>query len=138
MNEFVQDFSARFIRTNESIPVDVKPPPGATKLHYAEAFDSEFTLLLRYIISTSLENMMRDAIVVEVNLSSSNKTKQIGDNRRVKEESQASSSQSNTDAKMDLMMKDMERLIDSLYVDDKGQIENRKRKKPQVINPNFR
>ena len=47
MNEYVQDFSARFMRTCESIPTDVKPPPGAAKLHYADAFDSEFTLLLR-------------------------------------------------------------------------------------------
>ena len=58
MNEYVQDFYARFMRTYESIPVDVKPPPGAAKLHYADAFDREFTLLLRERRSTSLENMM--------------------------------------------------------------------------------
>ena len=92
MNESIQDFSARFMRTYESILADVKPPPGAAKLHYADAFDSEFTLLLREIRSTSLENMMQDAIEVEVNLSTSNKTKQRGDNRRIKEEAQASTS----------------------------------------------
>jgi len=64
MNESVQDFSTRFMRTYESIPVYVKPPLGATKLHYADAFDSEFTLLLREIRSTSLENMMDDSIEV--------------------------------------------------------------------------
>ena len=53
-NESVQDFSARFMRTYESIPADVKTPPGAAKLHYADAFDSEFTLLLRERRSTSL------------------------------------------------------------------------------------
>ena len=56
--------------------------------------------------------MMEDAIEVEVNLSSSNKTKQRGDNRRVKEEAQVSTSQSSTNAKMDLMMKAMERITD--------------------------
>lgn len=111
MNEFVQHFFDRFMRTHESIPADVKPPPVATKLHYADAFDSEFTLLLRERRSTSLENMMQDAIEVEVNLSTSNKTKERGDNRRVKEESQVSTSQSSTYAKMDLMMKAMERII---------------------------
>ena len=60
------------------------------KLHYVDALDSEFTLLLRERRSTSLENMMQDAIEVEVNLSASNKTKQRGDSRRVKEEAQAS------------------------------------------------
>ena len=75
MNEFVEDFFARFMRTYESIPTDVKPPPGAAKLHYANAFDNEFTLLLREIIFASLENMMDDAIAVEVNLLASNKKK---------------------------------------------------------------
>ena len=42
------------MRTYESIPTDVKPPLGVAKLHYAYAFDSEFTLLLRERISTSL------------------------------------------------------------------------------------
>ena len=65
--------------------------------------------------------MMQDAIEVEVNLSTFNKTKQRGDSRRVKEEAQAS------DAKMDLMMKAMERFIDRLYVDDWGQTANRER-----------
>lgn len=101
MNESVQDFYTRFMRTYESIPADVKPPPGAAKLHYAYAFDSEFTLLLRERRSTSLENVMQDTIEVDVNLSASNKTKQGGESRRVKEEAQASTSQSNTDAKMD-------------------------------------
>ena len=86
MNEYVQDFSPRFMRTYESIPVDVTPPLGASKLHYADAFDHEFALLMRERRSTSLENMMQDGIEVEVNLSTSNKTKQRRDNRRVKEE----------------------------------------------------
>ena len=138
MNESVQDFSARFMRTYESILANVKPPPWASKLHYVDAFDSEFTLLLREIRSTSLENMMQDSIEVEDNLSTSNKTKQRGDNRRVKEEAQTSTSQSSTYAKMDLMMKSMEIFIDRLYVDDRGQNVNRERNEPQIRNPNFK
>ena len=118
MNESVQDFSARFMRTYESIPANVKPSPGAAKLHYADAFDSEFTSLLRERRSTSLENMMQDAIEVEVNLSASNKPKQRGENRRVKEETQASTSQSRIDVKMYLMMKSMEMLIERSYICD--------------------
>ena len=92
VSESVQDFSTRFMRTYESIPAYVKPPPWATKLHYADAFDSEFILLLRERRSSSLEDMMDDAIEIEVKLLASNKTKKISENRRVKEEAQASTS----------------------------------------------
>ena len=62
----MQDFSCRFKKTYDAIPTDVKPPPGAAKLHYADAFSSEFTLLLRERRSVSLEDMMDDATKVEV------------------------------------------------------------------------
>ena len=137
-NESVQHFSSGFIRTYESIPTDVKPSPRATKLHYANSFVSEFTLLLRERRSTSLENMMEDVIEVEVNLLASNKTKQKGESRRVKEYAQASTSKSSTDAKMKLMMKSMERLIDRLSIYYRGQTVNRERNEPQIKNSNFR
>ena len=71
----MQDFSTRFMRTYDAIPADVKPPLGATKLHYVDAFSSEFTLLLRERRAVSLIDIMDDAIEVEVNLAASNKTK---------------------------------------------------------------
>ena len=74
------------MRTYDSIPADVKPPPGATKLHYVDDFISEFTILLRERRPISLAYMMDDAIEVEVNLTASNKTKQRNETRRVKEE----------------------------------------------------
>ena len=63
------------MRTYDSIHADVKPPPGAAKLDYVDAFSSEFTLLLREIRFVPLTNMIDDAIEVEVNLSTSNNTK---------------------------------------------------------------
>ena len=45
--ESVHEFSSRFMRVYNSIPTDIKPLVGATKLHYADAFDSDFSLLLR-------------------------------------------------------------------------------------------
>ena len=82
----MQDFSTRFMRTYDAIPADVKPPLGVAKLHYADAFSSEFTLLLRKRRSISLTDMMDDSIEVEVNLTTSNKTKQKNETKRVKEE----------------------------------------------------
>lgn len=96
------------MKTYDSIPSNLKPPPGATKLHYVDSFSSEFTLLLRERRFVSLIDMMDDAIEVEVNLSTSNKTKQKNETRRVKEEeAQASTSQSNLDVNLNMMMKTM-------------------------------
>ena len=85
-NKSVQDFSYKFKKTYDALPVDVKPPPSAAKLHYVDAFSSEFTLFLRERRYVSLEDMMDDATVVEVNLSSSNKNKPRHETKRVKEE----------------------------------------------------
>ena len=85
-NESVQDLSSRFKKTYNAIPADVKPPPSVAKLHYANAFSSEFTLLLRERRSVSLEDMMDDATKVEVNLSASHRNKQRHETKRVKEE----------------------------------------------------
>jgi hypothetical protein len=75
LNESVYDFSARFKKTYNAIPADVKPPPGAAKLHYVDAFSSEFTLLLRERRFVTLDDMIEDATEVEVNVIESNKNK---------------------------------------------------------------
>ena len=59
-----------------SIPTDIKPPIGASKLHYADAFDSDFALLLREIKSATLPDMLKDDVEVEANLMASSKMKQ--------------------------------------------------------------
>ena len=106
----MQDFSTRFMRTYDAIPTDVKPPPGVAKLHYVDAFSSEFTLLLRERSYVCLRDMMDDAIEVEVNLTTSNKTKQKNETKRVKEEEpQASTSQSSSGPKFNMMMKTMKK-----------------------------
>ena len=133
----MQDSSTRFRRTYDAIHADVKPPPNATKLHYVDAFSSEFTLLLRERRFVSLAEMMDDAIKVEVNLITSNKTKQKNETRRVKEEEpQASTSQSSSNAKFNMMMKTMEKMMDELSADDKNQMKDQN--EPQVRNLNIR
>lgn len=107
----MQYFSTRFMKTYVSIPIDVKPPLGVAKMHYADAFERIFV---------SLTNMMDDAIEVEVNLVASNKSKHTNETRRVKGEARASTSQSNPHVKLDMMIKVMEKLMDTLSVDDKN------------------
>ena len=60
-NESVRDFSYRFKKTYDNIPTYVKLPLGAAKLHYVNAFSSEFTLLLRERRFVSLDDMIEDA-----------------------------------------------------------------------------
>jgi hypothetical protein len=111
-NETIQEFSTRFMKVYNSIPIEVKPPLGTTQLQYVDSFDIDFALLLRERRSNTLDDMMIDAIEVEVNLMASGKIKH-NPNRDVKNvqgEAQPSMSQS-LDAEFDLMMKTMERLM---------------------------
>ena len=50
------------MRVYNSIPADIKPLVGAAKLHYADAFDSDFDLLLRERKSANLPAMIKDAL----------------------------------------------------------------------------
>jgi hypothetical protein len=59
------------------IPTEVKPPPRASQLQYADSFDIDFALLLRERRSNTLYDMMSDSIEVEVNLLASVKIKLI-------------------------------------------------------------
>ena len=59
---FMQYLSTRFMRIYDAIPANVKPPLGAAKLHYVDAFSSEFTLLLGERRFVSLTDMMDDSI----------------------------------------------------------------------------
>ena len=61
-------FMIRFMKVYNAIPTHFKPPLGFSQLQYAEYFDSGFTLWLSERKSTSLADMMNDAIEIEVNL----------------------------------------------------------------------
>ena len=113
-DEVVKNFSDIFNKIYNSLPVQCKPPEGMAKLHYAEGVNDDFSLLLRERRSTTLADIMNDAIEVEVNLMASKKGKYIFDTKKVKEEDQTSTSQSTADAKIDYMLKVMERMMERL------------------------
>ena len=64
------------MRVYNSIPADINPSSSAAKLHYAEAFDNDFALLLRERKSTILLVMFTDALEVEANIMACVKIKQ--------------------------------------------------------------
>jgi len=56
-NEIVQEFTSRFNTVYNSIPDDMKPPPGLALLHYPDAFNPEMAYQLRERDLTTLEEM---------------------------------------------------------------------------------
>ena len=46
-DETIQQFSDRFNQACYSIPLNIRPPPGSTFLHYPRAFDSNIEFYLR-------------------------------------------------------------------------------------------
>ena len=91
-DEAVKNFSDKFNKIYNSLPAQCKPPEGMAKIHYAKGFDDYFSLLLRERRSTTLVDMMNDAIEVEVNLMASKKGKYRFETKKVKEEDQPSTS----------------------------------------------
>ena len=64
------------------IPAEIKPIDTSTKITYANAFDSEFYLLLRERIYASLSLMQDAAIKVEYNIIASHKVKGKTDRKK--------------------------------------------------------
>ena len=62
------DFNKRFNRMYSKIPAEAKPTPTSTKLTYANAFDSDFYLLLRERRCATLADMQDATLEVESNI----------------------------------------------------------------------
>ena len=50
------------------MPIDIRPPPGSTHLHFLDAFDPEMAFQLRERNIATLEEMQNIAVDVEANL----------------------------------------------------------------------
>ena len=95
--ESLADFTKRFNKVYQKIPVEVKPPETTSMITFANAFDSKFSLWLRFAKPSTLIEMQEATIEVESNLLASNKLKAeegrgSKEKRKVKEEKLASTS----------------------------------------------
>lgn len=134
--ETIQEFSTRFMRVYSSIHADVKPPIEATKLHFADAFDSDFALLLRERRFATLTDMIEDVVEVEENLMASGKMKGRVDTRaKNRVETCVASTSQTGDAKFDMMMKTMEKLKERLEMEQRKDL--KEPAKGQNRNQNF-
>ncbi len=114
--EIIQEFSSIFLKTYQAIPPLYKPPLEAAQLHYADAFESEFSLLLRERESETLTDMMDAVVKVEINMIAPGKLKQKTDNEKKKDQP---STLGQTYVRLETMMKTMEKFSEKLSIDNK-------------------
>jgi hypothetical protein len=114
-DETVQEFLARFMKVYHTFPVEVNPPPRDAQLRYVDSFESDFSLLLRERRSTMLDDMMNDAIEVEVNLMDSGMMKDnVGrDKNKAQDKAQLSTSQT-SEERIEEVMRNMERMMERM------------------------
>jgi hypothetical protein len=93
--ESVSDFSKRFNKMYNKIPVEIKPSKASAQISYASAFDPDFCLVLRERRATSLAQMQDVAIEVESNILAADRLRNKADTDRRKGKSEASVSGSN-------------------------------------------
>ena len=106
--ESLPDFNKRFNHMYSKILAEVKPIPISAKLTYANAFDSDFCLLLRERRFASLAEMQDAALEVESNIMATEKLRSHADRRR--QRSEDSSSSLSSEPKLDKMTKMIESL----------------------------
>jgi hypothetical protein len=101
--ESVSDFTKRFNKMYNKIPDEIKPTEASTKITFANAFDVEFSLLLRERRSTTLLSMQEATIEVESNILASEKLKNKSDRdkKKQREELPSSSNPTESDPKLD-------------------------------------
>ena len=128
------------MRVYNSIPIDIKPLVGAAKLHYVDAFESDFALLLRERKSASLPDMFKDALEVEANMMARGKMKHKieTDKRKIMEEIVPSTSvtTSSSDIKFEMILKAMDKMMNKITIDNMTL--NREQNEPQIRDPKFR
>jgi hypothetical protein len=94
------------------IPYEIKPIEASAKITYANAFDAEFSLLLRERRSTTLLSMQEVDINVESNILASDtlKTQSDKDKKKQRDDSLASYNSTTYDPKIDEMTKTLKDL----------------------------
>jgi hypothetical protein len=90
--EYVSNFSKRFNKMYNKIPVEIKATEDSAKITYSSAFDPDFCLLLRERRDTSLAHMKYVALEVESNVLAIDRLRNKADRDRGRGSSEASTS----------------------------------------------
>jgi hypothetical protein len=131
--ETLQDYYTRFNNLYNAIPVDIKPPQGLALIKFHDGFNTDMSYQLRERNSTTLEDMQKREISVEANLLAKRVRQRMERRVTIKEELSTSSS----DAKLDSLAREMERMMERLTVAERNP-PRENQPAPQIRNPNFR
>jgi hypothetical protein len=114
--ESISDFTKRFNKMYGRIPDEIKPTEASAKITYANAFDAEFSLLLRERRSTTLLSMQEATIEVESNILASDRLKTRSDKEKKKqrEDAPTSSNPATSDPKLEEMTKTLKDLTSEI------------------------
>jgi hypothetical protein len=93
---FVSDFSKRFNKMYNKIPIEINPIEASAKITYASDFDPDLCLLLRERRATSLAHMQDAALEVESNVLAANRLRNKADRNIPRGIYEASTSSSST------------------------------------------
>jgi hypothetical protein len=94
--ESVFDFSKRFNKMYNKIPIEINPTKSSAKITYASAFDPDLCLVLRERRATSLDHMQDASMEVESNILAVDRLRNKDDRDKGKGRFEASTSNSST------------------------------------------
>lgn len=90
----MSDFTQRFNKMYQNIPVDIKPTERLEKITQENSFDTKFCLLLRERRSPSLAGMQEATLEVESNILATKTLRGKSERRKMREEYKPSYSNS--------------------------------------------
>jgi hypothetical protein len=110
--ESISDFTKRFNKMCGRILDEIKPTEASAKITYSNAFDAQFSLMLREIRSTTFFSMQESSIEVESNILASNmlKNRFEKDKKKQREDFPTSSNPTTSDPKLDDITKTLKDL----------------------------
>jgi hypothetical protein len=131
--ESVQDYCTRFNNIYNAIPTNIKPPQGLALIKFPDGFDADMSYQLRERNPATLEEMQKCVVSVEANLLAKRARQRTERRVTIKEEP----STSTVDAKIDSLVRTMERMMEILEITDRNP-PRENQPGPQIRNPNFR
>jgi hypothetical protein len=107
--DIVPQFLARFNKVYHAMPVDIRPPPGSTHLHFPDAFDPDMAFQLRERNTATLEEMQKVAVDVEAKLLI----------KRSKAKNKEKEQLKSSEAKLDILASTMEEMWHRISIREK-------------------
>ena len=112
VGETVKDYCVRFNALYNSLPTHIKPLEGLSLVNFPDVFETDMAYKLREHDPTTLVEMQNNVVGVESNLLAKRERMRSENRVTIKEDT------SNFDAKMDSLLRTMERMVDQFSISD--------------------